>query len=185
MAGINRARKSGVLKYASLNETTGYHASEPCVFISYHHLDKEVAEKIANYLTKVLYLDIYFDDYDQELKKSLDNGDDLGVTKAINTGIENSTDILCIVSSKTKESWWVPYELGYAKKKNVGIASLKIKGEGDFPSYLKIEKTITDFADFSDHYKGIRMNKVNQINETAGKGVYSIGHTAAVKELLY
>lgn len=184
MAGINRARKNELIKYSSIKETAGDESNKPCVFISYHHSDKAVAEKIANYLTQILDLDIYFDDSDQVLKNAIDMNDDAVVTKAINNGIESSSDILCIVSNKTNESWWVPYELGYAKKKNVGIASLKIKGESDFPSYLKIEKTITHFSDFQEYYKKIRTKYSELINENINLFL-EINLTFAVKGLLY
>ena len=54
--------------------------------------------------------------------------------------------MLCIVSEKTKHSWWVPYEIGFGKSSNKDIASLLLK---DFnldgiPSYLYISEIIRE-----------------------------------------
>jgi hypothetical protein len=43
---------------------------------------------------------------------------------------------MCLVSAATVRSWWVPYELGFAKRAGKHLATLKVKGEVVLPEYL-------------------------------------------------
>ncbi|MEY3788857.1 MAG: hypothetical protein RLZ75_3065 [Pseudomonadota bacterium] len=49
---------------------------------------------------------------------------------------------MCIVSEKTIKSWWVPYEIGYAKKSAKELATLKLKGDVYIPHFLEITKIL-------------------------------------------
>ena len=61
------------------------------------------------------------------------------------------------MSDQTKESWWVPYEVGYSKKGKKGIASALLTGyvEG-FPDYLKIEETINSPDGFKIYAQNLK-----------------------------
>ena len=95
------------------------HASsdEKCVFISHKKDDEEVACLIGNFLMNEININIYLDINDCELKESVILEDNEKIVDSIKTGLECSTHLLCLVSEKTKLSWWVPYEVGYADKK--------------------------------------------------------------------
>ena len=59
-----------------------------------------------------------------------------------------SSDLLCLISDKTRLSWWVPYEIGFADKQEIDIAVLKLKDVEDIPSYLKAKKVLFNIGDF-------------------------------------
>ena len=102
------------------------------VFVSYsHRLDQSDAD---DFRRKFGDSGMVFSD------RSLEN---LDIVDSIEKALKCSTHILVLVSDQTKESWWVPYEVGYSKKGKKKIASALLVGYvDDFPDYLKIEETI-------------------------------------------
>ena len=155
--GVNRA--ANVSK--SLNQQYTL-ASKPCIFLSHRSVDKNLVREIGKYITKS-GVDIYLDENDQELQKADAEGDDRKVTQCIQTGIEQSTHVLCLLSPITVsgESWWVPYEIGFGEKAGRDICSLKLKSipERSIPSYLKIRKWLKGIHALNTYLKEITANK--------------------------
>lgn len=142
----------------------GWHFSLPkeiCVFISHKKEDEEAAVEIGNYLTETVGVDIYLDVNDCILQEAVDLENDSKIVSSVKRGLEYSTHLLCLTSDKTKLSWWVPYEIGYAEKKNLDITVLKLKGVEDIPSFLKIKKVINNIEQFL-HYVSL-LNKYGDI----------------------
>ena len=81
----------------------------------------------------------------------LDN--DKRIVESIKKGIDTSSHLLCLVSDKTKLSWWVPYEVGVACERGKKIATLKLKGIEDIPSFLKTEEVLRTIQEFFDYTK--------------------------------
>lgn len=160
MAGNNRALSSISKKFAIYENAEMRNKSRKCIFISHKYEDKSKAKIIGDYLMQKLNLDIYFDENDEDLQDAVKKNDDKRIALAINKGIEESTHILCLVSDATKSSWWVPYEIGYAKKNGADIATLKLKGIPSVPSYLKIETTLNSYIDFTNYYSRIANSKI-------------------------
>lgn len=159
----NRAEdfKKGSLfeKFGHENSLLQKNNTEYCIFLSHKHEDKEAAEEIAEYIMKNADIDIYLDKYDDDLQRAVRNGDEKAIVKHIERGISKSTHVLCLISEQTKNSWWVPYEIGYAKKSSLKIASLKLKTVKDIPSFLKIEKIINGTSSLGKYLKEIQPNK--------------------------
>lgn len=65
-----------------------------------------------------LNMDIYLDVFDIELQEAVSVHNDEKIVQSIQEGIDISDILLCIVSDKTRLSWWVPYEVGRADTKN-------------------------------------------------------------------
>ena len=142
MPGVNRAD----LFYPVvelLYKTYGAPGEErPCVFLSYQHGDFDNCKKIADYLLGS-GLDIFFDEYDKGLSKSVSEGDPDKVTEIIQKGIERSTHMLCVISSNTSKSHWVPFEVGYGDGKlKLGVLTLKDFSDGDLPGYMKTSHVV-------------------------------------------
>ncbi|MDQ3812828.1 MAG: toll/interleukin-1 receptor domain-containing protein [Armatimonadota bacterium] len=117
----------------SLNEKR----SKPCIFISHKRDDTKACAKIADYLLEI-DLDVYFDYYDYELAQIAAQGNPDKLTKKICDGIDNSTHMLCVVSLKTVESYWVPFEVGYGYDKiPLGILTLKGMEDERLPDCMK------------------------------------------------
>ena len=119
-----------------------------CVFISHKKEDQDAAIAIGSYLTDTVGVNIYLDTQDCVLEEAVSSENDLLIVESIKRGLQCSSDLLCLISDKTKLSWWVPYEIGFADKQNINIAVLKLKDIEDIPSYLKIKKTLLNTEDF-------------------------------------
>ena len=85
---------------------------------------------------------------------------------------------MCLISDKTRLSWWVPYEIGFAENEDIDITSLKLKNVDDIPSYLKIRRSIFKKEDFykyiceikplAKYYLGNRVLVVKTLEENDG-----------------
>ena len=122
-----------------------------CVFISHKKEDEESAKAIGDYLMNQVGVDIYLDLYDIELKEAVSVENDRKIVESIKRGIGISTHLLCLVSDKTRLSWWVPYEIGIAGEHNKDITTLKLKGVEEIPSFLKTERVLRSVQDFFDY----------------------------------
>ena len=138
---MNRAdRKIGYVRKIKDNK--------PCVFISHKKEDKHIALEVGKFITEKLNWDIYLDVFDIELQEAVSVQNDEKIVQSIQEGIDISDILLCIVSDKTRLSWWVPYEVGIADTKNIKIVSLKTKQVDDFPSFLKTKDTVDNILQF-------------------------------------
>ena len=133
MSGINRA----LFEHRHLAK-----ANKPCIFLSHISVDKSSATAIGTYITKHGNIDIYLDVNDSDLQNAVRRGDPASITQFIEQGLSNSTHIMCLVSADTVGSWWVPYELGFAKNAGKHLSTLKLKGEIILPAYLQISEII-------------------------------------------
>lgn len=151
MAGKNRALLSEDSRLLFENCIDSKEQKRKCVFISHKSSDMDTAQKVAEYLMNN-DIDVYLDKLDTGLQKAVRVNDAQGIVNSINRALMCSTDILVLVSNQTQVSWWVPYEVGYAKKGNKKIASALLVGNVDgFPDYLKIERMIKGASDFKNY----------------------------------
>lgn len=120
-----------------------------CIFISHQQKDKEAAKKIADYLLAA-GIDVYFDEYDKDLKIQNQGKNPKGVTQAICNGINNSSHMLVVVSPNTLLSTWVPFEIGYGfEKTDLAVLCLKGIPKGGLPEYIRTAKIIRDIHDLN------------------------------------
>lgn len=139
MAGSNRALQvPGLASYNFNKSYTSGGEDKPCIFLSHISIDKAAVKGIADYIMEKADLDVYLDIHDDALQKAVDRGDSEEITALIERGITSSSHAMCLISEETIKSWWVPYELGYAKKSGKEISSLKLKGSVELPDFLKI-----------------------------------------------
>lgn len=99
------------------------------VFISHKKEDTIPAEYICNELKK-LQVNAYLDVLEGDL---LIKGEKL--TEHIKERLNSCTDLLAVMSDKTKESWWVPFEIGMAAQRDFPIVSYLINNV-ELPDYL-------------------------------------------------
>ena len=57
---------------------------------------------------------------------------DAKIVASVINGPKLSQILLCIISDKTRLSWWVPYEIGMADNAGIKIAPIKTKNIDDF-----------------------------------------------------
>jgi hypothetical protein len=113
------------------------------VFISHSRLDKEKARAIARAL-KESKVDYYFDENDEELQIADEQNNHLKVVGCIENGIEICSHLLGVITENTKDSWWVPYEIGSANGRGRECAHLIDKEVNELPSYIKAAQLITN-----------------------------------------
>ncbi|WGL26770.1 toll/interleukin-1 receptor domain-containing protein [Pectobacterium brasiliense] len=100
------------------------------VFISHQVGDSSIANKIERYLRGAYGIESYLDTIDPTIQ----NGEDLA--EYIRSQLTNCTQLLAVVSEKTQESWWVPWEIGVASEKNYPLATYA-EGSSLLPEYLR------------------------------------------------
>ncbi|GEM48711.1 toll/interleukin-1 receptor domain-containing protein [Deinococcus cellulosilyticus] len=139
-----------------------------CVFISYKGDDLDVAKDIANYLTSV-GINIFFDREHDLLTHANTQNDYDTVVSYIEAGISISSHMLAVVSDKTKNSWWVPFEIGSARRKSTEIAHVVTKEVFDLPAFLRISEIITSDEDLEKWVKKENVHK--SIITESGKSI--------------
>jgi len=100
------------------------------VFISHKSSDSKLATSVA-LRVKNNGLDTYLDTIDDALLK---DGPDLAEILLARMG--DCQQLIAVVSSETKGSWWVPWEIGVGSEKGFRMASFSMVYV-DLPSYLK------------------------------------------------
>jgi hypothetical protein len=160
MAGINRALRHRAIATECFSEE-----KKPCVFLSHLSANKKAVEAVGEYIRKEGDIDIYLDKEDFDLQLANFEDDHEAITGCIERGISNSTHILCCVTEKTVKSWWVPYEIGYAKKSSKDIATLKLqKGEIYLPSFLNIGKIIFGIESLNNYITNIKTQPYKSVS---------------------
>lgn len=157
-------KESQNLGVESYDYITKSEDTENCIFISHKHEDEVAAKKIADYIMNIAKIDVYLDKNDSGLQHAVEIGNDKGIVSAIEKGITVSSHLLCLVSEHTKNSWWVPYEIGYAKKASKNINSLILKNNKEIPSFLTIENIIYGTKSLNDFLKKIKANSFKESN---------------------
>ncbi len=98
-------------------------------FISHKQEDEEIVKKLALYF-KLREVDFYLDLLDSKLTE-----DGKALTDHIKSNLNNCTDIIVVMSEKTRFSQWVPFEVGIATQMELPIASF-LKSEVQLPGFL-------------------------------------------------
>lgn len=151
--GINKAFS----EYNFIYEDSGY-KSKKCVFISHKSEDIEAAKALSEIITSK-GIDVYLDINDSGLQSATRENDAKKIVNCIEKALSVSSHILVLVTSKTKQSWWVPYEIGYSKKGEKQIASILLKDVADFPDFLQIEKKLRGLNDLQNYIREINPNQ--------------------------
>jgi len=99
------------------------------VFISHQQRDSMLARTIYDEL-KNWDIDAYLDILD-----NFHNMDGKYLTKHLKKILNQSTDILVVMTKNTSKSWWVPFEIGMAAQKDLRTVTYLQAGV-DLPEYL-------------------------------------------------
>ncbi len=153
MPGTNRAKSDNLIFAVQKN------SEKRCIFISHKKEDEAIAVALGDFIMNTFDVDIYLDINDCVLQEAVSEENDKAIVASIQRGISCSDGLICIISDKTRMSWWVPYEVGFAEEKmhDIGsskIASIKLKTIPDFPSFLKTKKTISSTRDLTQFLQG-------------------------------
>ena len=103
-------------------------------------------------------VDTYLDVLDSSI-----NGGGRELTEHIKQNLNSCSDILVVMSQATKDSWWVPFEIGMSAQVDMPTASF-LKSDVVLPSYLSYWprlKTTTDV----DKYVAVRKRVEQQMKQ--------------------
>lgn len=156
--GINRAELGPVCESAYERRVINNLENSTCVFISHKSSDSRAALEVANYL-RDSGIDVYIDINDNDLQNSTLTHDAEAIVEHIQRALKLSTHILVLISDDTRNSWWVPYEIGYAKNDGKDIASLLLLQYNAFPDYLKIESMIHNISELEEYTREVLNSK--------------------------
>jgi hypothetical protein len=105
------------------------------IFISHKKEDSKKAENVEAYIKKNYNFDVYVDTLDDKINSTIN------ITDRIVDKLRSSTHLLVVFSEHTKESMWVPFELGVSYERNQGIGVLvwsdKVNIPYNLPEYLE------------------------------------------------
>jgi hypothetical protein len=137
--------------------------SEPCIFISHQKNDSLWGKFMATYI-KNEGLNVYYDEFDKLLQDPSKREDPIEVTNVITNALLDATHMICLVSEKTKNSWWVPFEIGFAwNNQYIGPDNIKTVFKNDItkkPEFFYNLKDITTADQFDNFLKEITGRKV-------------------------
>lgn len=140
MEGRNLFKSRWVESFGSKSTSAGPYLG---VFISHSRHDKEKAREVADAL-RASKVDYYFDENDADLQLADEQGDHLKVVRCIENGQKACSHLLGIITENTRDSWWVPYEIGSATGRAQDCAHL-IDGEvTKLPSYIKAARILAN-----------------------------------------
>lgn len=100
------------------------------VFISHKNTDAALATKVARRI-QANGLETYLDMIDDALVKDGPELADLLLAR-----MSSCQQLIAVVSSQTKDSWWVPWEIGVGSEKGFRMASYS-ESYVSLPSYLE------------------------------------------------
>lgn len=149
--------------YLSLNESErrlfSSSATQPCVFISHKKEDADFARDLSEYIMEK-GINVYFDENDPILAKEHKSPDE--VVNAIKKGLEKSTHMIIVLSKKTLESNWVPWEVGFASAKDKEYRLLRLKDVfGEIPEFYKVAKLLNDYDDLNKYLASMKKTQTN------------------------
>ena len=166
---------SGQLLRSNLNlsGSATYPVSARDTFISHQNSDRTTAERVAIVLSRRGY-PCYVDTFDPEM-----DGDSPQLERYLRQVIGRCRALMAIVSSATKNSWWVPLEIGVALEKEKYIATYLLTEVG-LPSYLwqwpmlRNDQDAIGWAQDADRYPVARMNEDWRSRTRLRRRIYAI-----------
>ena len=100
------------------------------VFISHKLEDAGLAKLISDRLQNIHSIGTYLDLLDPTIGR---NGEELA--QYVRKKLASCTQLLAVISPLTKDSWWVPWEIGVASEKDYPLATYG--GTATLPDFLK------------------------------------------------
>jgi hypothetical protein len=139
------------------------------VFLSHQKADSEMAGRIAARLLHYHSIPSYLDVIDPYLGRP---GEELA--KHISDEMGKCTQLLAVVSYATRESQWVPWEIGVATEKDFPLASFANYTSAvpeflrSWP-YLRTMEDVDKYAQASKRGDSVYVNKRATLNESLAK----------------
>ena len=114
------------------------------IFISYKHVDQAAANRVA--------LQLQQEGVEYFLDKLNENQNGLEISEYLKGHLRDCTDLIVVMSSVTKSSWWVPWEIGVASGQDSPLATFVLDNTS-IPDYLKKWPYLRSIADVSTYVR--------------------------------
>src|ERR1039458_6772162 len=118
------------------------------IFISYSHVDASFVAELTALLKEAKVL--YFLD-----RKDIDWG--APITPKVQSGLASSSAVLVIISEHSRNSEWVPYEVGYATALRIQVLPFLTTPTIALPNFLRELNAISSIDQFKTHWLGHRL----------------------------
>lgn len=128
------------------------------IFISHKYEDSMRAFELYRALDS-MGVDAYLDMVDDKIVSS-----GKLLAEHIKKNINKCTDIIVYMSEKTKNSWWVPFEIGMAAQVDMPTASF-LDADVELPDYLSYWPRLKTNDDVAK-YVELRKSKEKQLSES-------------------
>lgn len=144
------------------------------VFISHKQEDAKIAKMVFDKF-KALEVDCYLDLLDNSI-----SGSGKELTNHIKSNLNNCTDIVVVMSERTRFSQWVPFEVGMSAQINMPTATFlneyvtlpdfleywpRLKYLSDINEYVKARKEVFEQSNYKGIYESASMHSRNQVDE--------------------
>ena len=131
----------------------------PVVFLSHRRSDKPVVQALSR-LVSALGIHFWLDETDADLQRAAGLGmtGDAALVHAIERGVRHSTHLLGLLSPRTMGSWWVPYEIGFARAQSKGAIFVALELDRDLasvPEYARIAPVFTSVDEIARWSAGL------------------------------
>lgn len=143
------------------------------VFISHKQIDAAQAKAIADRLRISHQIESYLDVIDPIIGKTGE-----ALAEYVRAQLGNCTQLLAVVSPATKDSWWVPWEIGVATEKDYPLATYG--GSATLPEFLQKWPVLKNTSHLDLYAQASKAAE----REYQGKRVLneSVAHRSATKE---
>lgn len=131
------------------------------VFISHRTIDDYLAQVIHDHLTKTHGIECFLDQNAGIIQPE-------HVTRVITRALDLCSHLMVVITAETRDSWWVPFEIGYATSRNRAIASYTNYAQEKLPEYLwgwPILENLSELNQFARLYKQNRAGARELIQE--------------------
>lgn len=134
------------------------------IFISHKQEDGVIAARLGEKF-KAYNIDTYLDLIDDTISR-----DGKTLTEHIRKSLNACTDIIVVMSEKTKFSQWVPFEVGMSAQKDMPTVTFMVE-DVELPEFLDYWPSLKHFSDVEKYLKAKSIASINE-SHNRGNGMY-------------
>lgn len=148
------------------------------VFISHQQKDSQLASKILTEL-KSQSVEAYLDLFDDNLIF-----DSRALTEHLKDIVRHCSDILVVMSNYTKNSWWVPFEIGIAANQDLPTVTFLLDSVV-LPEYLDYWPRLKKISDIATYVSTRKQVMREEVRKNLDSSVESFSHRRSMTEQFY
>lgn len=135
------------------------------IFISHKQEDGVIAARLDKEF-KAHDIDTYLDLIDDDI-----SSDGKALTEHIKKSLNTCTDIIVVMSEKTRFSQWVPFEVGMSTQKDMPTVTFMVE-DVKLPEFLDYWPRLKHFSDVEKYLKAKSIISINE-SHSRGDGMLS------------